>query len=352
MVIPMRLALSMCTVVALAASAVGSSGDPARAFLTEAFGLSAADISRVDSGEVVTRTLDASNSREIATLGVVRIRTTPEVYVERLNDIATFKLTDDVLQVGKFGSPAVSGDVAPMMLDEADLKQLRDCEVGDCGVRLSAGDIERVRREIDWRAPDASRRASALVQQVLVDYVGRYRANGSAGTMEYATTSAPLHVGKEFAALVAADTTTWKFVPRLRRHLLEYPAAIDDSASDFVYWSKERVHRRLVISLTHVAILPAVGESPVNFAIASKQIYAMHYFDASLGLTLLVRDLTAPALTPATYVVYLNRSRIDLFEGLLGGVTRRIVVGKARGLVAEQLGRLQRTLGGAGTSTR
>jgi hypothetical protein len=42
--------------------------------------------------------------------------------------------------------------------------------------------------------------------------------------------------------------------------------------------------------------------------------------------------------------VYLNRSRIDLFDGLFGGVVRRIVAGRAKGLVAEQLRRLQRTL--------
>ena len=66
----------------------------------------------------------------------------------------------------------------------------------------------------------------------------------------------------------------------------------------------------------------------------------MHYYDASLGLTLLIPDRTAP--TSATYVVYLNRSRIDLFDRLFGGVARRIVAGRARSLVAEQLQRLQR----------
>jgi len=65
----------------------------------------------------------------------------------------------------------------------------------------------------------------------------------------------------------------------------------------------------------------------------------MHYYDASLGLTLLVPDRTASV--PATYVIYLNRSRIDLFDGMFGGVARRIVAGRARTLVAEQLQRLQ-----------
>jgi hypothetical protein len=68
----------------------------------------------------------------------------------------------------------------------------------------------------------------------------------------------------------------------------------------------------------------------------------MHYYDASLGLTLLVPDPSAES--PATYVVYLNRSRIDLFDGAFGGIARKIVAGKARTLVSEQLQRLQRTL--------
>jgi hypothetical protein len=345
MAMRVSIALSTFALVALVASPGATGRDPARAFLTEAFGVSAAEIGRIDAGQVVTRTLDVKNRREVATLGIARIRTTPVVYVERLIDIAVFKRTDEVVQIGKFGTTPQAADVASLAVDEADVKLLRECRVGECGVRLPAGDIERVRREIDWRVPDAPRHAGDLMRRLLVDYVTRYHAGGAGAAMEYAATSPRLDVGREFAALVAADTTTWKYVPRLRRHLLEYPAADDDSIVDFVYWSKERVHRRLVISVTHVAIAPAVEPSPVSHAIASKQVYATHYFDASLGLTLLVPDTTAPA--PAMYVIYLNRSRIDLFDGLFGGVARRIVIGKARTLVGEQLARLQRTLAGA-----
>jgi hypothetical protein len=179
------------------------------------------------------------------------------------------------------------------------------------------------------------------VRQLLVDYVTRYREGGAAAALEYADTPSSLNVGQEFSSLVDADTATWKYLPRLRRHLLEYPAATDQAMSDFIYWSKERVHRRPVISITHVAIAPSADDGPVNYAIASKQIYAMHYFDASLGLTLLLRDPSAPEA--ATFVVYLNRSRIDLFDGLFGGVARRIVTGRARAVVAENLARLQKT---------
>jgi hypothetical protein len=335
-----RLALSVLALVGLVAVPGAATRDHARPFLTTAFNLSPADIGHIDDGEIVARTLEVTNRREVATVGVARIQTTPAAYIERLRDIVNFKRTDGVLQIGTFSSPPQQGDVASLTVDDGDLKRLRECRVEDCGVRLSADGIERVQHEINWHAGDAATRASSLVRRLLVDYVARYRENGSAAAMEYANTPSPLNVGHEFASLVDADTETWKYVPRMRRHLLEYPAATDAAMSDFIYWSKERVHSRPVISVTHVAIA-AVDDGAVDIAIASKQIYAMHYFDASLGLTLLVRAPSAPS--PATYVIYLNRSRIDLFDSLFGGVARRIAAGRARALVAEQLARLQKS---------
>jgi hypothetical protein len=332
--------VSVFSAAGLVAVPAASTPDPARAFLTAAFGVSAGDVARLDRGEIVGRTLAAKNAREVATLGVVRIGTTPERYVDRLRDIARFKRTPDILQIGTFSERPAESDLVSLTLDEAEVKRFRECRVGACGVRLSAEGIDRLRREIDWRGADAAAHVGGLIKELLVDYVTRYRASGAAAAMTYAGTSEPLDVGREFAALVAADTTTWNYVPRLRRHLLDYPAGAADGASDFIYWSKERVNSRPVVSITHVAIVAGEQPSPVAFAIGSKQIYAAHYFDASLGVTLLVRDATAPK--PATYVVYLNRSRIDIFDGFLGGVARRIVAGRARTLVTEQLARLQR----------
>lgn len=317
--------------------------DPARSFLMTAFQLSALEIERLDRGDVVARTLDVKNRREVATLGIVRIKTSPSRYVERLTDIATFKRTDDVLQIGTFSTLPQSADVASLSIDEPDLKRLRECRVGDCEVRLSAEGIERVRRDIDWHAADAYRKATVLVRQQLVEYVTQYRQSGTAAAMEYADRGPRLNVGREFAALLEADTVTSSYAPRLRRHLLEYPTSTE-RMTDFVYWSKELVRGRPVISITHVATAAAIDDSPVAYAVGSKQIYATHYFDASLGLTFLVPDRSAAS--SGTFVVYLNRSRIDLFDGLFGGVARRIVAGRARGLVAEQLQRLQGALAG------
>jgi hypothetical protein len=336
-----RLALSMLAAILFVATPSASTADPTRAFLASAFGLSPAEIGRIDGGQVVSRTLDVENRREIATLGIVRIRTAPSTYVERLVDIETFKRTDGILQIGTFSSPPQPEDIAPLTIDNDDLKDLRECRVDACDVRLSAEGIERVRHDVDWSAAGALPKAAQLVRQLLTEYVARYRESGAAAAMQYADRAPRLNVGREFASLVEADTVTWRYAPRLRQHLLDYPASTL-ATPDFIYWSKELVRGRPVVSITHVAIAPGVKDAPVAYAIGSKQIYAMHYYDASLGLTLLVPDAAATA--PATFVVYLNRSRVDLFDGLFGGVARRLVAGRARSLVAEQLHRLQGVL--------
>ena len=175
----MRVPLAATMMLTALAARSAATLDPARTFLTNAFHLSAADIERLDGGQVVSRTLEVMNQREVATLGIVRISTSPSTYVERLADITSFKRTPGVLQIGTFGNPPQLRDVASLNVDEGDLKRLRECRVEECDVRLGADGIERIRREIDWRSPDASRNASSLVRQLLVDHVARYRRSGT-----------------------------------------------------------------------------------------------------------------------------------------------------------------------------
>jgi hypothetical protein len=316
--------------------------DAARSFLAASFNLSAADLDRVDDGQVVSRGLAAGDKREIATMGVMRARITPRFYAERIADIATFKQDDAVAQIGVFGTPPSLQDVVHLTLDESDLRSLRKCRVGDCGVQLSAAAIDRFRTEVNWSNADAADQANGVMRRMLVDYVTRYRASGSEALMKYADQATPLDLGGEFASLASAGDHGREQFPDVHRHLLAYPAHGTPVTQDSVYWSKERMARRSVISVTHLSIARRVDQSPAEYVIASKHIYGTHYFDASLGLTILVRDRASS--TPATYVIYVNRSRLDAFGGLLGGLARKIVSARARSLVSDQLTRLQHKL--------
>ena len=54
------------------------------------FGVTAADLAAIDRGQILVRAIGTTDSREIATLGIARIKATPEFYAERLADIARF----------------------------------------------------------------------------------------------------------------------------------------------------------------------------------------------------------------------------------------------------------------------
>jgi hypothetical protein len=328
--------------IALGRPSAASGDDDARRFLAATLSLDADDLKRVDAGEVVTRTLTASDSREVATLGIVRMRVTPDFYVARLADIVNFKRADAVLQIGVFGTPPAAADVAALTLDASDLRNLRECRVGRCGVQLPAEAIDRFEREVNWQRAGAADRANALMRQFLVEYVTRYQQTGPAAWMQYADQASTLDLRQEFASLARSDLGGWDRFPSLRSHLLQYPDTPASDTHDVLYWSKEKTGRRSVASITHLAIARTAGESPAEYAIASKQIYGTHYYDASLGLTMLLPDRTSA--TPKMYVAYLNRSRIDIFTGVLGKVARKLVTSKARTTVSDQLAQLQRTL--------
>lgn len=323
-------------------TAAGRDPSGGRRFMASAFNLAAEDVKRLDAGQVVSRTLAAKDSREMGTFGAVRIKITPEFYVQQFSSIARFKQADAIAQIAAFSSPAVAGDLETLTLDEADLKGLSSCRVGDCRVQLPAEAIERFKKEVDWGKPDAQKRATVLMRQVLLNYVAEYQRAGPATAMRYADAEHVLDLEREFASLLESTPATWQQFPALRRHLVEYPAAEDPGSTDVLYWSKEKMGRKPVVSVTHLAIVPGDAESPWAYAIASKHIYGSHYIDASLGLTVLVSD--SSAATPATYVIYVNRSRVDVFGGMFGGLIRKIVTSRARQTMDDQFARLQQRL--------
>ena len=317
-------------------------GDAAHSFLAASFHLSSTDITRIDDGYVVSRALPASDKREIATFGAMKVRISPEFYAARIADIASFKKDEAVAQIGVFGAAPSLEDVKNLTLEEPDLRSLQKCRLGDCDVQLSAAAIDRFRTEVNWSSAGANEQANSVMQRVLVDYVTRYLASGSEALMQYTDQSTPLDLAAEFASLANTGDQGLKQFPGLHRHMLEFPTGKTTITQDSIYWSKERIARRSVISVTHLAIRRTHDESPAAYVIASKHIYGTHYFDASLGLTILVRARSSP--TPATYVIYVNRSRLDAFGGLLGSLARKIVSARGRSLVSDQLARVQQRL--------
>ena len=69
---------------------------------------------------------------------------------------------------------------------------------------------------------------------------------------------------------------------------------------------------------------------------ASKQLYANHYFDGSLGLGVFVEGSQGPA-TSGSYMMYLNRSRADALQGWFLGIKRNLIGGRVREALVKNL---------------
>ena len=97
------------------------------------------------------------------------------------------------------------------------------------------------------------------------------------------------------------------------------------------------------MSVSHVS----VHQDPVHPNVmigASRQLYATHYFEASLGLTFAVDD--GDGSRQGIYLIYVNRTRADALKGSFGNVRRSVVQGRARDGVEDTLTRLKHTLEG------
>jgi hypothetical protein len=318
------------------------SGSAARAFLSSHLGMSPADFRRLDQGAVVATSLDAKDRREVATRGVVHINVDADVYLERMADIVSFKRHEAVQQIGVLGTVPSVADMRDMTLDRGDIRDLRHCRVGDCNLKLPAGAIERFQREVQWGSAEAEQQANAVMRDVLVRYAAEYLRKGNAAAMRYEGDRTPVDVGAEFRSMVQSDAGLLAQFPDLARYALNYPAGRPAGVREQIYWSKEKPGPSTVVSLTHVIIMPpapSVGGGPVRHAVMSRQIYGSRYFDASIGLTLLLPDETRGRAS--TYVAYVNRSRLDVFSGLLGGIIRRTVRSRVRSGMADSLGRVK-----------
>lgn len=310
----------------------------AQAFLREVLGFGTTELRELAQGRAVVRSLDAADGREIAIAGAVRVPISPEQYIEQLRDIVAFKRHEAVQQIGVFSTSPRAADAAGLTLNPDHLEDLRHCRLYDCDVQLSREAIARL-QAVRWGTPGAAETANRMFRELLAEVAANYARNGDAGLMTYENERPAISVASEFRAMVAAPPAVLQRFPVLERHVAQFPSSPAGAVEDILYWSKEDVGPKVIISVTHMAIYRA-GGSPVAYAAASKQLYGSHYFDSSLGLTLLLRDEQPSSVI----LVYLNRSRIDALDGLLGGLKRAIVRSRARSAMEQTLTRIRQRL--------
>lgn len=299
-------------------------GDPFM-FFRPSVVVTAADRAILDRGFPIVLLLD-TEGRELAVFTAIEVGSdvTAERMAAWLRNVAEFRKSSYVLAVRRFSSPARTEDLDTLSLDEADLEDIENCRPGDCGLKLSAGEIEGLQRVIRASGKDWKASVQAAFRQMVLQRVVGYTAKGHAALDEYRDRRKPRSPAVAFSVMLQRSTFLLAQAPTIAEALSSDPAGPTADAEEFMYWSKERFGGKAVINATHVRIFRPTGIMGLEVLMTGKQIFATHYLDACLGVTALVRDRR----TSGGYFVYFNRSDIDLLGGFWGGFARRIIEGR------------------------
>ena len=335
------LACIPCALVALAVLeaaplAQAPTGPDPFAFFRPMVSLSAGERARMETGEAVVRIVP-SHDRDIAIVSAARIAVNGQRLAAWVHRIAEFKKSPYVLAVRRFSTVPHLADLEDLTLDEEDLGALRTCQPGDCGVKLSEHEIVTMRSAIAAAKTGWKPAAQEAFRRLLLARAQAYLGGGHDALAPYHDQRPPVSLAAELDGLIARSSFLTEQAPRLADHLKRYPHAVPPEVESFLYWSKEKLGNKPTVTITHVNL---VRENDGFTLVAATQVYASHYMTGSLAVT----AITAGGPDVPRYLVYLNRSRVDLLSGMLGGLVRRIVERRLRGEADDVVHGLRRRL--------
>lgn len=301
-------------------------------FLTSQLKATPADIGRVRQGLPFVVQMPGAVDREVAMAGVIRIDAPAERTVETIADIERFERGKGFLQTKKLSEPPQLEDFSTFKVNQEDFDALRKCRPASCDVKLGQS-LFPVLAAINWSAPNVRDQVNTLARRSAFDLLQAYRRGGNQELAIYADSDRPTFVAREFADLVQRTSQLPTQLPELAQFLLDYPRVPNRAAfDDFYYWSVAEFGLKPVFRLNHVVIHRVPQPSPVRYAVATKQLYANHYFHTALEVRATVD--VGPA-SSSHYLVALTVVRSDGLTGLFGGLVKsKVQSGGRDGLVA------------------
>ena len=298
-----------------------AAANQAHALLRATAAFTNSELARLDRGEPIAKALD-TDRREVAVVGAVRIAGSQAQLFDRYRNASSVKTSDVVMETGRFSTPPVPDDLRDLHFEDYDLETIRKCKPGDCGVRLSTRDMERFAQDVNWSAPNWKQQAGDLWRKLLAANARAYLASGTLG--DYRNKAMPLDVADEFTVLFRSFADFERLSPQFLAHVKQFPSARLEGTEDWLYWSKDDINRP-VTRVTHLSLYPAPAGVHRPGFIATKQIYAAHYFDAGLGLTCAFDDGAT-----GFYMVSVNRVRTRSLTSVTRTLVRSIVQRRSR----------------------
>jgi hypothetical protein len=260
----------------------------------------------------------------VAVCGVIPIKAPVEVSLKAFQVAMSQQNKESVVEFGSFSPIPAIDDIQTLTLDENDVEDIKRCRVGDCNVKLSAEMIERFQREIDPNASNYSDQANQLFRQMILDYVSNYISKGDSALIEYRDKREAVRLQNEYKSLFSGLLWVNYFAPEFSKYLVNSPNSESPNVQKSIGWAKLKFGLKPVVAITQTITYTNENQDNSQIITVTKQIYANHYFDSSLGLTAFIKFPTKD-LNQNSYMFYTNLSRSTSLEGVFGKFKREIV---------------------------
>jgi len=313
-------------------------------FFREYVGLKEDQITSIRNGKALAKVVESRTPDEVFVFGSVYVQSTPEKYLKLASDIDALRKLPSYLAIRKFSDPPQPSDLEGFTLEPDDIKQLKNCEPGHCDVQLPTEAMDAFKQSVNWSAPDVANQVNRLAQKMTLEALQRYQQGGNAALGTYRDKHHPAVIGETFRSLLSRSKALPVYIPELERYLLDYPEAKSENIQSEFYWEKVNFGLKPTIRVVQAIVYRGSRSTdPAAYAIAVKQLYASHYFETALDLTICVRDQEHPERT-GFYLITLKGSQQAGLTGLKGGIVRKVAVDRTRSSLERALAAIKQKL--------
>lgn len=281
--------------------------------------LNSADWQALHGKQIVVRAVSRTPDKEMASFGAMIAEASPEEFFKAFNTLSVFSKSDTTIACGRFSTQPALTDLETLPINDKDLYALMHAKANASDIKLSAADIARIQKAAGPQplfSPKVKARLAAEYKQLLMEKVLAYLENGDASLEAYVDQEQAVSPQEAFSGMLKAQSA----IPGTGGHLYEKLVGHPRETESFVYWAMQKFGKlKPVISLVHVLI----HREAQRAFIASKQIYSSHYTEAGLGITELI-PFTAPSGQTRTLVSYTIRLQVDLLNGSMGFMKKRM----------------------------
>jgi hypothetical protein len=308
-----------------------------RQTLTAQLKASGQSLSTLEAGGVTAYSIDLESPSRIKLVGMIRIWATPESFVKSYRNIEAFESVPGVSMSRKLHVPPKESDLDQMSLSAAEAEELRACRPGSCTFKIDDEGLRYMQEALKRGSPGDAAQASAAIRRLWLQKLKKYQANGNGALPVYHDTPDTFSVENGLKELLSDSAPLRGYAPQLDEYLRKYPRSVNRSTENFFYWQSGSFGLKPVQRVSHVAMQQFASTHGDAFVIASKMLFASHYFRSGLEFRYLIpgQDQKTGGMH---YLVLVQSSEVDGMEGWQGRLLRPVVVAKSLAAMEKYLG--------------